>query len=394
MSDKDWKPKLNTSADVTKLDLSAEEGFLLSRIDGATSLKNLSQLTGMAPEQVEAVVGRLARRGALEAAPAPGDLDVDATVADGAPVMSSDDVEDVDGLLEDLEELLDDSDEGAPAEAPARKDARGEDEDEDLFDEDDDEEAADDDDDEDDDDDDDDEIELDEGNFRKLYAQLYKEMDEDRRVAFAREEDGAKLCALCFDPAPAVIRALMENQKFQRPHARLVAEHHRTSTGISHLARQVQFLSDSQVQRFLLRNPQTPDPALKKMLSNKPLMPLYKVVTSRELSNRAKRAVRQAFRQRWTRAPGEEKVGVIFKTEGRCLNSVIGMAIDSQTAQLIQRRTIHSVMLIQSFARFPGTPPALLQHLFKAPPVKRAPHLKKLILQHPNCPSGLKRGKR
>jgi hypothetical protein len=431
----DYKPKVDPKKDVTKLDLNAEEGFVLSRIDGATSLKNLAQLTGMAPDKVGEIVDRLTQRGAVAprtTAPAPALSDDDGgpTIADGPPIMTaapagrthSDDVSEVDNLLDDLEDLLD-SPTMDDAALPAAPRIEADDDDDDLFDdeteveskrpearpkdEEKDPEQAEAEEDEgeeeeeegegegegedEDEEEEEEDPELTEGNYRKLYSEVYKEMDHDQRVAAAREEKGAKLCALCFDHDPAVIRSLLENLNFARKHARLVANHHRTSTGISHLAASVKFLNDGQVQRFLLRNPQTPEPVLKRMLSNKPLIILYKTTTSRELSDRSKRSARQAFRQRWTRAPSDEKVTIIFKTEGRCLNGLIGLPIDSKTAQQITSRTIHSVMLIQSFCRFPATPPMILQHLAKSAAVRRAPHIKKLILQHPNCPSTLKR---
>ena len=52
MSDEDYKPAPLEGVDWTKLSLSAEEGFVLSRIDGSTSLKSLEHLTGLPAERV------------------------------------------------------------------------------------------------------------------------------------------------------------------------------------------------------------------------------------------------------------------------------------------------------------------------------------------------------
>src|SRR4051812_38494190 len=62
------------SGDMRSLKLSPEEGFVLSRVDGPTSVKDLVALTGLDESRVVEIVGRLATEGALDVegvAPAP-----------------------------------------------------------------------------------------------------------------------------------------------------------------------------------------------------------------------------------------------------------------------------------------------------------------------------------
>ncbi len=59
-------PRLVSSWDPTKLQLSPEEGFLLSRIDGHTSWTLLRQIGGLAPEEVDRCIERWLSEGVVE----------------------------------------------------------------------------------------------------------------------------------------------------------------------------------------------------------------------------------------------------------------------------------------------------------------------------------------
>ncbi len=61
----DWIPKPNLSVDLKRLTLSAEEGFVLSRLDGHTSTSHLPALTGIPPERLQPILARLVAQGAL-----------------------------------------------------------------------------------------------------------------------------------------------------------------------------------------------------------------------------------------------------------------------------------------------------------------------------------------
>jgi hypothetical protein len=143
----------------------------------------------------------------------------------------------------------------------------------------------------------------------------------------------------------------------------------------------------------LLANPMLGDAQFKKVLQPKPLAQIYKWALSRDLPERNRQKVRLMLRTKWGVADGEERATLIWSTEGRCLQYLIGLQIDSKATTLLCARSIHSVMLIQSLARFTATPPPLLNHLARQPIVKRQPNLRTMIMQHPNCPSELKRKK-
>lgn len=61
-----WVPRALPGAPVLSLDLGAREGYVLSRIDGATDETQLVQITGIPPEEVRAILETLARKGAIE----------------------------------------------------------------------------------------------------------------------------------------------------------------------------------------------------------------------------------------------------------------------------------------------------------------------------------------
>jgi len=133
------------------------------------------------------------------------------------------------------------------------------------------------------------------------------------------------------------------------------------------------------------------DAHLKRVLSPKRLDVIYKVALSRDLPEKNRSKVRLILRSKWSTADGEARAHLVFSTEGRALTLLIGLPFDSQTTTLLCTRAYNSLILIQNLARFASTPPPILQHLMRQPLVKRTPHLRTLIAQHPNCPSDVKR---
>jgi len=228
-------------------------------------------------------------------------------------------------------------------------------------------------------------------NFRRIFERDLRPLPPDARMAAARSADGALLMALCLDPDPRVIIRVLENALIGLPHARLIAEHHRNPVGLEALVARSAFLQDDAVRRLLLRNVQTPESVLRKLFSSSNLSQLFKLSVSRESTERAKRAARDALRRRFLQVGGEECAALIFTTEGRCLPLLLGLQFDGKTTALLCRRTYASTLLIQNLARFPGTPPAVIRHLLNQPMVRRTPHLRQLLLQHANCPSESRR---
>ena len=359
-----WRPKLKTGVDVTRLDLSGEEGFVLSRIDGATDVRNLQHLTGLDEGRLQRALDRLIEAGAVEA---PAATDAGSSMGGGGIPRASDVARDLDDPPEELaiegdgdahDDVQDATHEDASADASEDTPAL-------------DEAAA--------------------RTYRQLFESELHPLPRDQRVERARVAEGPTLTAFCFDPDPGVIRSVLENLHVGLEHARLIAAHHRHALGLDALSRRAAFLRDGQVQRRLLQNPQCSDALTRRLLQGKHLSQLFQLSKSREMTERAKRNVRQSFRAAFQRAEAEERVGLVLSTEGRCLAALVGLSLDSKTAALLSGRSYNSSLLIQNLARWPATPPILLTHLFKQPALRRAPHLRQLVLQHPNCPSQLKR---
>ncbi|WP_338873421.1 hypothetical protein [Myxococcus stipitatus] len=411
----DWIPKPNPSVNLRTLALSAEEGFVLSRLDGATAARNLPALTGLPPERLQDILTRLVSQGALlpaaatppRAAPTPRGPSPDlvprvaplsgtpphagspramsgpgssspGASATSTPAMSPGyeplaPAEDSDEALPTLDLILDDAeaDTARTASEPGGDsvlpDAEAEPVEEDLP-----------------------EVAL--GNFRQLFETRLHPHPEDHRAAWARSVEDPELSALCFDPVPAVIKAVMENPRTGLAHARLIARNHRNPVGLEALCARAAFTADTGVRRWLVRNPQLPSGLFRRLWSTRRLMELHKVTVDRDVPESTRRSAREVLRQRFTTGPSEEKVELILNTEGRALGALVGMSVDGKTASLLCGRTYRSPMLIQNIARWSAAPPALIAHLLKQEAVRRQPQLRMLLIRHPNAPADAKRG--
>lgn len=228
-------------------------------------------------------------------------------------------------------------------------------------------------------------------NYRKLYQSELSKLPKDQRQQMALTASGEKLFAFCLDTHPGVIKSVLENHRCALAQARLIAQHHGTGLGLDHLGARSQYVRDRTVQRLLLRNAQASEPLLRKILGTRPLKELYKTNMSRELTEGAQRTARRMIRKKFNQAPAEEKIGLLFSTDGRCLTLLTGVPFDQKTTALLCRRTFNSNLLISNLSRHAATPPQVIRHLARQQLVKRTPQLKKLLLQHPNCPGELKR---
>jgi hypothetical protein len=349
------------SFDMTKLRLSAEEGFVLSRVDGPLTVRELVSLTGFEESRVQGIVDRLVSEGALDVeggAPVP-------SAAPSAPEPSAVRARRPEPKEDELEEVIDDEEAPAPEESSPDATAAEAEELEDA-------EA--------------------EGNYRKIYETVYSVMERDARAAAAQRVDGAHLFALCLDPDPIVIHSVMTNPRVGLQHARAIAFHHRTHAGLEHVVKRTDFLADQGVQRRLLRNPQLPDTILRRIVSPKLIMDVYKICIDREIPERTRVKSAEQLRKRFTLASSEERAALVMKTEGRCLILLTGgCALDAHCTQILCAKTTYSVLFIQNLARWSATPPQLLQHLLKQPVVRRNMGLRKMLLKHPNVPYDIKR---
>ena len=424
--------------DYKQLRLTAEEGFVLSRVDGPLSVRELVTLTGLPEDRVQEIVAKLATSGALDveggalpvpvgppgppaaaAAPGPAAASTIAAGAAKARAMRPELKQEVaaepmtdDEQLPELEELPQDaslppppvvdeppSDElfdGGP-DAAADSSARL-DEDENTSEHDTDEEG------------DavtiapeppsavnvEEQAQLDEEErgdkvWRRIYETVYRHMTREQRMSSAKTVTGDHLMAMCLDAEPQILHALLDNPRFGLAEARYVAFHHRTQTGLEMLTRNLMFLKDGLVQRRLLRNPQLPDMLLRKIINPKLLTDTYKIAIDREVPERSRIKTADVLRKKFTVAGGEEKAALVIKTEARCLIILAGCAFDAQTTQILCGRTSWSLMTIQNLARWSATPPQLLRMMLKLPIIRTNFGVRKMLLKHPNMPSDVKR---
>ncbi|HWE23543.1 MAG TPA: hypothetical protein VG496_06335, partial [Myxococcales bacterium] len=141
-------------------------------------------------------------------------------------------------------------------------------------------------------------------------------------------------------------------------------------------------------RRALLRNPQLSAVLMRRLYGGRRLLEQHKLVESHDLPEQTRRFAKELLRARFPTAEPEERVEVIVKTEGRCLGSLAGLAVDGKTTALLCGRTYTSTLLIQNLARWAACPPALIAHLRKQDLVRRSPQLKLLLERHPNAPGG------
>lgn len=355
--DEGSRPTVRKDLDWTQLQIGAEEGFVLSRLDGHTRVADLAAMTGLPASRVQEILQLLVAHGAVEVP-----LAAAQTVAAvrQAPAATA----------RDLEAASPNEPMPSPTDEPGAQEEDSEDTDT--------EESR-------------TERERDNANHRALFEKELRHLDPDVRASMAQTQTGNMLCALCLDPVPAVIAAVMDNPAVGLPHARLVAAHHKNPRGLEALARKSAFLAHRDVQRLLLRNDQLPDAMLLRICNQRRLVEVFKFNTDKNLPERTRTRARHAFRQKWQSSGGDERAEVIFKTEGRVLAMLTGLTMDGQTAQQLTSRQIHSPMLVQNLARFPATLPPVLAHLLKQPVCKRQPQLRAMVLQHPNVPSDIKR---
>jgi hypothetical protein len=231
----------------------------------------------------------------------------------------------------------------------------------------------------------------DERNYRHIYETRFRQLDVGLREEASRHASGSILFALCLDPAPTVVSALLENPRFGLDHARSLAQHHSTDRGLEILARRAQLVRDSHVQRRLLANIQTPDVVVDRVLRFKRLIDVYRLSIDRDLPERNRVRVRSRLRPIFTRAEPEDRATLIIKTEGRCLVCLSGCTFDARLTQLLCNHTIVSTLFIQNLARFGATPPALIAKLLRSPAVQRQPQLRALLSKHPNAAGEAKR---
>ena len=325
-----WSKRDLPSHELHGLGLTPEEGFVLSRLDTPLSSDEVVALTGIDRERAEQILMLLARKGAIE--PPEG------------TVVASPKVEvEVEGGVE------------VDGEASGGHER------------------------------------VDEGNHRAVYEAELRGLPRDARVKLATEEKGARLLALCFDPEPQVIHAVIANPASGLAHARLAARHHRNPAGLEAIAARSDLRNDPQLQKTLLRNAQLSEALAGRLLGGKRMLECYKVALDTDTPERTRQFARGVLRTKFAAAQGEERAGLLCATEGRVLGALTGLTLDARATQILCARTYTSPLFVQNLARFGSCPPPLLAHLLKQPIVRRQQHLKNMLLQHPNMPADAKR---
>lgn len=229
-------------------------------------------------------------------------------------------------------------------------------------------------------------VEREEATHRQLFETRLHPRSEDERARLATVAEEPELSALCFDPVPSVIHRVLENPRTGLVHARLIAAHHRNPVGLEALAARPAFLSDRDVQRLLLRNIQSSEALVRRLLASRRLLQVYDCCKSHDLPDRHRQTARSILKVRFTAASPEERVDLILTTEGRVLGTLSGLTLDGRSVALICGRGVRSTLLVENLARWPATPPPLIAYLLKHPLVRQAPALKLLLGRHPNCP--------
>lgn len=401
--------------------LTAEEGFVLSRIDGRLTMKDLVDLTGIEERRVDAIVARLAQKGMVAVpalAPPPVDLmplsdeeketlpvleevvedepvddlqaalafarlpsDAPPATAEGAPAELSYEKaayerekreseippDPTEEQLPELEEVGDE--EGAEAETAAAAEVdepTGEADEQKAF--------------------------AEPQTYRQLYEGKYRHLEPGARANYALTAVGADIYALCFDPDPKIIQALLQNHRIGLAHARFIATWHSTAQGLELVSTRHEFFKDGGVQRRLLRNTHLSESMLKRVIQPKRLGEIFKASMDKDIPQLTRTRSRGVLRQKFTgMSQPEERVELIVQTEGRCLPLLVGCTFDGRTTQMLCARQYNSMIFVQNLAKFPACPPTLLAHLIKQPSVRRNQAMKRLLLQHKNMPSEAKK---
>lgn len=370
------------TVDLQSLKLSPEEGFVLSRVEDGTTVRDLVALTGFDENRIVEILVRLSQAGAVEVDGAHGPF-LPSEAPRRAPPAPRLGNAGEGGLHSELLAYLDGpseapiDDEGANAASTSTGD-HGEVEASPVATEppDDSEKPG---------------GAQNEREYRKIYETVYHPMSRDERINAAHEVSGTHLLALCFDPDPLVVDAVLTNPRTTLDAPRLLAMHHRTHAGLEHVAKRSAYLADALVQRRLLRNPQLPSSILQRILGSKPTLEVYKVAIDREIPERSRVMTRELLRKKFMLASADERASLLFKTEGRALVLLVGCNLDANTTQMLCSKGSYSILFIQNLTRWSATPPALLAHLIKLPVVRRNVSLRKMILRHPNTPSDVKR---
>lgn len=340
-----WSRKQEIAEELQGLALSAEEGFVLSRLDTPLTPEQVVELTGLASDRVDNILALLEDKG-LVVTDTPSMRPAMATIPDG----------DFDGELPG---------EVAPPPAAWSEPPPPE------------------------------QLELDpnllDASFKQLYDQRIQKLPLETRIALAGRQTRDTLFALCLDPEPVVIRAVLMNPEFVRSHARVIALNHSDPVGLELLADTRDLLEDEQVEWLLLRNPQLPGELARRILTPKGMNEVFAVWADGGAAESARQLARDMIRSRFGAASADERAALICGTEGNVLPALAGLMLDGRTTTILCTRSYTSVVFVRNLIKFNSCPGPLLTYLSKQALVRRNPQLRNMLLAHPNTPAEAKR---
>jgi hypothetical protein len=342
-----WSRKPEIAEELQGLALTAEEGFVLSRLDTPLTCEQVVELTGLASDRVDNILALLEDKG-LVVSDTPTMRPAMETIPDG----------DFDGEPPGAGEVAPPP--AAWSEAPPSEQLEL---DPNLFD----------------------------TTFKQLYDQRIKKLPLETRIALAGRQTREALFALCLDPEPVVIRAVLMNPDFVRSHARVIALNHPDPIGLDLLADTRDLLDDAQVEWLLLRNPQLPNELARRILTPKGTNEVFALWADGGAAESARQLARDMIRSRFGAASPEERAAVICGTDGNVLPALAGLMLDGRTTTILCTRSYTSVVFVRNLIKFGSCPGPLLTYLSKQALVRRNPQLRSMLFAHPNTPAEAKR---
>lgn len=227
--------------------------------------------------------------------------------------------------------------------------------------------------------------------FREIYDKKIRPLPVEQRITIAGRQKRDTLFALCFDPEPVVIRAVLMNPEVAVSHARVIALNHADPLGLELFREARGFYADSQVEWLLLRNAALPESMAREILATKAVTEIYALWADTVVADCARTIARGVIRERFDAAPPEERAAMIAGTEGEVLGALPGIVLDGRTTMILCSRGTTSTTFVRNLLKMGSCPGVLLGHLAKQQLVKRNPQLFKMVLAHPNTPGDVKR---
>jgi hypothetical protein len=346
-----WSRKPEIAEELQGLALTAEEGFVLSRLDTPLTPEQVIELTGLRSDRVDNILALLEDKG-LVVSDTPSIRPAMATIPDG----------DFDGEAPAVDEVA-----GGVTPSPAAWSEAPPPE----------------------------QLELDpnllDTSFKQLYDQRIKKLPLETRIALAGRQKREALFALCLDPEPVVIRAVLMNPEFVRSHARVIALNHPDPLGLELLADTRDLLEDAQVEWLLLRNPQLPNELARRILTPKGTNEVFALWADGGAAESARQLARDMIRSRFGAASAEERAALICGSDGNVLPALAGLMLDGRTTTILCTRSYTSVVFVRNLVKFNSCPGPLLTYLSKQALVRRNPQLRNMLFAHPNTPADAKR---